>query len=102
VAGQKGNTINASVPAVDSPPASGMVIDNDATQASVAVPAPAPVRQINGATLRNLGARYKALYDRYASERIPAEQRWLKNLRQYLGIYDPVIALAAHEPDVPG
>jgi hypothetical protein len=91
VAGQKGNTINASVPVVESPPASGMVIDNDATQATVPVPAPAPVRKINGATLRNLGARYKALYDRYASERIPAEQRWLKNLRQYLGIYDPAI-----------
>jgi hypothetical protein len=28
---------------------------------------------------------------RYASERIPAEQKWLKNLRQYLGIYDPEI-----------
>jgi hypothetical protein len=91
VAGQRGNRINASVPVVESPPASGMVIDNDTTQATVAVPAPAPVRQINGSTLRNLGARYHALYLRYASERIPAEQRWLKNLRQYLGIYDPAI-----------
>lgn len=50
-----------------------------------------PVRQINGVVLRNLGAKYRALFDRYASERIPAEQKWLKNLRQYLGIYDPEI-----------
>lgn len=50
-----------------------------------------PVRQINGVVLRNLGAKYRSLFDRYASERIPAEQKWLKNLRQYLGIYDPEI-----------
>lgn len=50
-----------------------------------------PVRQINGVVLRNLGAKYRALFDRYASERIPAEQKWLKNLRQYLGVYDPEV-----------
>ena len=38
-----------------------------------------------------LGTKYKGLFDRYAAERIPAEQRWLKNLRQYMGLYDPEI-----------
>lgn len=51
----------------------------------------APVREINSSVLRNLGAKYKALFDRFASERLPAEQRWLRNLRQYLGVYDPEI-----------
>lgn len=82
---QKGNTTNASVPA------SSMVVENDSQAPSVPVVAPAPVRKIDGATLRNLGQKYKSLFDRYASERIPAEQKWLKNLRQYLGIYDPDI-----------
>lgn len=52
---------------------------------------PAPVQSIDAATLLQLGSRYKSLFDRYAAERIPAEQRWLKNLRQYLGVYDPEV-----------
>lgn len=59
---------------------------------------PAPVRQLDTSVLRNLGSKYKGLYDRYASERIPAEQKWLKNLRQYLGIYDPDVERRLH-PD---
>lgn len=39
--------------------------------------------------LLNLGGKYRKLFERYASERVPVEQRWLKNLRQYLGQYDP-------------
>lgn len=68
-----------------------MANDGSTAPASTPVGAPAPVREINAAVLQQLGARYKALFDRYAAERIPAEQRWLKNLRQYLGIYDPDI-----------
>jgi len=66
---------------------------SEGTQAPAMTPVeqPAPVRQLDAAVLQQLGARYKALFDRYASERIPAEQRWLKNLRQYLGVYDPDI-----------
>lgn len=88
MAGQKGSTVNAGVPA------SRMVIEGDANAGadiSAQVPAPAPVRKLNKGQLLNLGARYKALFDKFASERIPAEQKWLKNLRQYLGIYDPDI-----------
>lgn len=62
-----------------------------------AVPVPAapgvttPVKRIDPATLRNLGGRYSQLFKRYAAERLPAEKRWMENLRQYLGIYDPDI-----------
>lgn len=88
MAGQKGNTVNSGVPVAP------MVIEGDTSSdadISAKVPAPAPVRTLNKGQLLNLGARYKALFDKYASERIPAEQKWLKNLRQYLGIYDPDI-----------
>lgn len=84
MAGQRGNTSNASVPAA------AMVVENEDNLApAITVDAPAPVRTIDPATLRSLGGKYKSLFDRFASERIPAEQKWLKNLRQYLGIYDP-------------
>jgi hypothetical protein len=83
---QKGNLANASVPA------SQVVLGDEAgTLPSVQVAAPAPVRKLDTIVLRNLGARYKGLFDRYASERIPTEQKWLKNLRQYIGVYDPDI-----------
>lgn len=100
MARQKGNTTNASVraepytvPGVDHTlppgsdpesltPAGGVVVDNDADN-------PPPVRVLDQSVLRNMGAHYKMLFDRFAAERIPAEQKWLKNLRQYLGIYDP-------------
>jgi hypothetical protein len=83
---QLGNNGNASVPAVPQV----LPMDEDPS-INVTVDQPAPVRVLNDAVLRTLGAKYKALFDRYASERIPAEQKWLKNLRQYLGIYDPEI-----------
>lgn len=88
MAGQIGNTQNASVPA------NSVVIDNGTGETlaqPVVVEGEAPVRQLNTATLRNLGQKYKSLFDRYASERLLAEQKWIRNLRQYLGVYDPDI-----------
>jgi hypothetical protein len=85
---QLGNTRNGTMPAYPLP------APGEENTAPVAIQVPGdnpPVRQLNTAVLRNLGAKYKALFDRYASERIPVEQKWLKNLRQYLGIYDPEI-----------
>jgi hypothetical protein len=88
VAKQLGNTMNASVRG------SNAAGEMDAP-ASVTVEAPAgetpPVRELNVGVLRNLGAKYKGVFDRYSAERLPLEQRWLKNLRQYMGIYDPDI-----------
>lgn len=83
---QKGNTVNASVPALGT-----AVVGSTPEAPNVSVGQPAPVRQIDTAALRSLGAKTKSLFERYASERIPAEQKWLKNLRQYLGIYDPEV-----------
>ncbi len=83
---QLGNTQNASMPAI-----STLAVVGDQTPVSVVVEGDAPTRVLNDPVLRQLGAKYKALFDRYASERIPAEQKWLKNLRQYLGVYDPEI-----------
>lgn len=87
MAGQKGNVTNGALPA------SQMVIEGDtsAQLPNVRVDAPAPVRQLNKGQLLNLGAKYKALFDKFAGERLIAEEKWLKNLRQYLGIYDPDI-----------
>jgi hypothetical protein len=90
MAEQLGNTVTRGVPAVPT-----LEVNTDPTDAPVVVdatPDGAPmVRQIDTQVLRNLGAKYKALFDRFASERMPAEQRWLRNMRQYLGIYDPDI-----------
>lgn len=36
-----------------------------------------------------LGADLKRKLDQYVADRIPVEQQWLKNLRQYRGKYDP-------------
>lgn len=51
----------------------------------------APVRRISSSELAQLGQDRRRLFDQYASDRTVAEQKWLRNLRQYLGIYDPEI-----------
>lgn len=88
---QTGNRINASTSALQS-----SALDEDFAPAVIVGAdeegAPPPVRQIDAAALRSLGAHFKALHDTYASERIPAEQKWLKSLRQYLGEYDPEVS----------
>lgn len=90
MAQQLGNRVNASIPATGAAP-DAVVPEQEVLSGDVTVEAPAPTRKLNAEVLLNLGAKYKSLFDRYASERIPAEQKWLKNLRQYLGIYDPEI-----------
>lgn len=83
---QVGNTQNGSVPAI-------APVEPGSADANLQVPVeqPAPVKSLDMMVLRQLGAKYKALFTRYSSERLPAEQKWLKNLRQYLGVYDPDI-----------
>jgi hypothetical protein len=61
---------------------------------AVAVPAPAPVKTINSQVVRALGLELKRLFDRYAQDRQLQEQKYLRNLRQYLGIYDPEVERA--------
>ena len=66
----------------------------DQTTPDVTVPAPsadAPVKTIPGENLASLAAKLMQLFEQYRSDRRIAELRWLRNQRQYLGIYDPEI-----------
>lgn len=49
----------------------------------------APVRVIRSQDVQMLGQKLDALFLQYRSDRRIAELRWLRNERQYLGIYDP-------------
>jgi hypothetical protein len=49
------------------------------------------VRVIKPEALRNLGYELNKLFAQYAQDRQLTELKWLRNLRQYLGIYDPEI-----------
>lgn len=51
----------------------------------------APVKTIKSEELAALGQNLFRLFDQYNSDRRVAELKWLRNLRQYLGIYDPEI-----------
>jgi hypothetical protein len=51
----------------------------------------APVKTISSDNLRQLGNNFSQLFNQYVSDRRIAELKWLRNLRQYLGIYDPEI-----------
>lgn len=59
----------------------------------VAVPDPknSPVLQLRPAELQRLGQKLNSLFSQYVSDRRIAELKWMRNLRQYLGIYDPEI-----------
>ena len=50
-----------------------------------------PVRVINARQLQQLGQNLNMLFMQYVSDRKVAEYRWLRNQRQYLGLYDPEI-----------
>lgn len=58
------------------------------------VPVPgkdAPVKRIDANGLLNLGQKLNVLWMQYRADRRIAELRWLRNERQYLGIYDPEV-----------
>lgn len=50
-----------------------------------------PVRKLDSSTLRQIGHDLSSLFTTYASDRLLTEQKYMRNLRQYLGIYDPEI-----------
>lgn len=52
------------------------------------VPEMAPVTAEDLSPLRD---KYRPLFDTFVNDRFQAERRWLRNLRQYLGLYDPEI-----------
>jgi hypothetical protein len=50
-----------------------------------------PVRRISSNELKQLGQNLDKLFRQYGADRRIAELRWLRNQRQYLGIYDPEV-----------
>ena len=65
-----------------------------ATPAEVLTQQPADVPEQPPITMEELAPlkeKYSALFDTFSNDRFHAERRWLRNLRQYLGIYDPEI-----------
>ena len=48
-----------------------------------------PVAKIGTDNLKTLGQNLNMLFRQYRSDRRIAELRWMRNLRQYLGFYDP-------------
>lgn len=59
----------------------------------IIVPSPetSPVTVIKAQDLRAMGDKLSHLFTQYVSDRRIAELRWMRNLRQYLGQYDPDI-----------
>lgn len=51
--------------------------------------ASAPV--FNEANMKTFGIRMNTLFGTYSADRRPIEEQWLRNLRQFRGIYDPEI-----------
>lgn len=48
---------------------------------------------LNDAALRTLGTRLFEQFVRFEKDRYPLEQQWMRNLRQYRGIYDPEVKI---------
>lgn len=65
--------------------------DVDSSPPAVSTNADTPVRKINSQTLRQLGNELGELFNQYSSDRRQTELKYMRNLRQYLGIYDPEI-----------
>lgn len=69
-----------------------MAMTEDLAPPAVAVePVEAPVRRISPDDLKTIGQHMSKVFEQYRSDRRIAELKWLRNLRQYLGIYDPEI-----------
>lgn len=68
---------------LDPPPFDVIVPDTPA--------APAPAKVIRSEDLRQIGNHLDQRFRQYVSDRRIAELRWTRNLRQYLGQYDPEI-----------
>ncbi len=51
----------------------------------------APVQVIDSSTLRQLGQDLSSLFNQYVSDRQLTEMKYMKALRQYLGVYDPEV-----------
>jgi hypothetical protein len=64
---------------------------DDTKTEAVRVDGPAPVKKIDGPALYRLGQELHQTFTIYAADRRLTELKWLRNLRQYLGVYDPEV-----------
>lgn len=71
--------------------ANAATIKPDDVQVPSSSDAPAPVKVIRADDLRQVGDRLTSMFTTYKNDRRIAELRWLRNQRQYLGLYDPDI-----------
>lgn len=53
---------------------------------------------IDDVALKSLGERLLRRFEQYKKDRKETEQQWMRNLRQYLGKYDPEL-LSKMDPD---
>lgn len=53
-----------------------------------------PVQRVSSAELKTIGTRLLQLFQQYKTDRQETENRWLRNLRQYKGQYDPEVEKA--------
>lgn len=51
--------------------------------------------QIDEGKLNDFGVRLQKVFEQYKLDRKAAEDKWLRNLRQFRGIYDPEVKIAA-------
>lgn len=65
-----------------------------ANQPQVSAALHQPAQPVSAEALRALGSRLMGRFGQYESDRRIAEQKWIKNQRQFLGVYDPEIEAA--------
>lgn len=80
-------TARAPIPPMAMPPVNQM--PGSAPRAPA--PGAADPSKLDPVALMDISQTYQAIFTRYKSERLPAELRWLRNLRQYMGLYDSAI-----------
>src|SRR3989304_6277770 len=49
--------------------------------------------ELNAAQMKTFGQRLLSLFTTHKTDRKAAEEKWLKNMRQFRGIYDPEVVI---------
>lgn len=69
----------------------GLMADVDSSPPAVKTNADSPVKKLDTNTLRQLGTELTELFTQYVQDRRQTELKYMRNLRQYLGLYDPEV-----------
>jgi hypothetical protein len=67
------------------------MMQDTASPPAVTIEEPTPVRRIDSEKMKQLGMNLSNVFTQYMADRRVAELKWLRNMRQYLGIYDSEI-----------